>query len=128
MTEVRSALPCLRVVALYDQSKSVQGLLWVCLFSTYAIILILLGVTYTTVWKTITDSPLSHMCLPASVPAQMYTIYLVPMAFEILLIVLTVIKARENSTDLRSGSKTPIVCCVAHPRSKVLTLSTSSSP
>jgi len=106
------ALPCLRVAALHDQAKWVQGVLWASFFLTYVIVLVLLGFAYTT-WKTITESPLTHMCLPATVPSHMYGAYLVPMAFDVLVIVLTVIKARENSVDLRSGSSTPIVCRVA---------------
>jgi len=129
ITKTYSALPCLRVAALYDHAKWVQGVLWASFFLTYGVVLTLLGLSYTTVWKTITESPVTHMCLPANVPFQAYAIYLAPMTLDVLVIVLTVIKACENSADLRSSSGTPIVCRVAQidSHSTFLTSYTSSS-
>ena len=106
-------------------------MLWVAFFLTYGVVLAILGLSYTTAWKTITESPLTHMCLPgpAHLPSPMYAAYLAPMTLDVLVIVLTAIKARENSADLRSGSGTPIVCRVAQvdSHSTFLTSSTSSS-
>ena len=111
--ETYLALPCLRVAALYDQVKWVQGVLWASLLLSYGAVLALLGLAYMTVWETIMESPLTHMCLPDSVPSHMYGIYLAAMILDILVIVLIVIKACEDPAALRSGSGTPIVCGVA---------------
>lgn len=117
------------MAALYDQTKWIQGVLWVALFLTYGVVLTILGLSYTAEWKTITESPLTHMCLPAHLPSPMYAAYLAPMTFDVIVIVLTAIKAHENSADLRSSSGTPIVCRVAQvdSHSTFLTSFTSSS-
>jgi hypothetical protein len=111
--ETYLALPCLRAAALYDQVRWVQGVLWASLLLSYGAVLVLLGLAYTTVWKTITESPLTHMCLPDSVPSHMYGIYLAPMILDVLVIILIVIKACEDPAALRSGSGTPVVRGVA---------------
>lgn len=61
-------------------------------------------------WRTVTYSPATHLCLPASPPSHMYGIQLPLLTFDVLVIILIVIKARENSATLGSG--TPIVCRV----------------
>jgi hypothetical protein len=105
-------LLCLRVVALYDQVKWLQALLWVSLGLTYAIILALLGLVYTTVWKRIVYSPLTRLCLFPDIPSSMHAVYVIPIAIEILIITLIIIKAYENAAALRSGPDTPIVCSI----------------
>jgi hypothetical protein len=40
----------------------------------------------------------------------MYGIFLAPIAFEVLVVVLTMIKAYQNAIVLRNESEVPIVC------------------
>ena len=59
----------------------------------------------------------------------MYATYVAPIAFEVLIVVLTIIKASENAAALRSGPDTPIVTSVLFVlQGHYLTLTDSYSP
>src|SRR5258706_16201202 len=59
---------------------------------------------------TIKSSPITHICLPDSLGRFMYGIFLGPIAFEVLVVVLTIIKAYQVARILRDESEVPIVC------------------
>lgn len=101
---------CFRVVALYDYVNWLRAVLWVSFISSCLAVLALLVPTYKMVQEEVTYHPLTNICIILDIPPYMYAVYLGPTAFEVLVIVLTVIKAFENAATLRSRSGAPIVC------------------
>lgn len=118
---------CLRVMALYDHVNWIRRVLWASLAFSYVSILALLGPTYKMVWKDVTYGPLTNICLIPDIPSYLYAIYLGPTPFDVLVIILIVIKAFENAPILRSRSDTPTVRNVLPPW-PLLTLINSYSP
>jgi hypothetical protein len=58
---------------------------------------------------TIKSSLITHICLPDSLGPFMYGIFLAPIAFEVLVVVLTIIKAYQDAIILHNESEVPIV-------------------
>lgn len=100
---------CLRAVALYDHVNWVKCTLWVSLALSYIATFALLGPTYKLVWKDVAYFPLTDICLLPVIPSYVSVVYLGPTPFEVLVIILIVIKAHQNMATLRSRSNTPIV-------------------
>lgn|SRR5258706_15939671 len=100
---------CLRAVALYDHVAWIKCTLWVSLALSYIAIFVLLGPTYKMVWKDVAYIPFTNICLLPDIPSSMTAIYLGLTPFEVLVIVLLIIKAHQNMATLRSRSNTPIV-------------------
>lgn len=105
---------CLRAVALYDHVNWIKCMLWATLALSFIAIFALLGPTYKVVWKEVAYFPLTNICLLPRIPSYVSVVYLGPTPFEVLVIILIVIKAHENIATLRSHSDTPIVCTPLH--------------
>ena len=97
------------MVALYDHVNWLRRVLWASFALSHIAILVLLGPTLKIVWKNVTYFPLTNICLLPNIPSYMYAAFLGPTAFDVLVIILTIIKAFENEAVLRSRSDTPIV-------------------
>ena len=100
---------CLRAVALYDHVNWVKCTLWVSLVLSYIATFALLGPAYKVVWKDVAYYPLTNICLLPVIPSYVSVAYLGSTPFEVLVIILIVIKAYQNMVTLRSRSDTPIV-------------------
>jgi hypothetical protein len=104
-------------------------MLWTAVALSYIAVFALLGPTYKMVWKDVAYFPLTNICLLPNIPAYMSVIYLGLAPFEVLVIILIVIKAYENVATLRSRSDSPIVCIPHYtfsPLGPLLTLSPDS--
>jgi hypothetical protein len=117
------------MMALYDHVQWIRIVLLVSFALSYVVIGILLGPTFKDVWGSITYFPLTNICLLPDIPSFMYAVYLAPSAFDVLVIVLTIVMAYENAAILRSRSNTPIVCSTPiHDLELFLTLTNSYTP
>ena len=119
------ALLCLRVTALYAGCTRTIRTVWVLFFMSYSIggifalistvtffsesLLCYLGGILKRSVETIKISPITRICLPDSLGAHMSGIFLGPIAFEVLVVVLTLIKAYQEAKLLRNESQVPIV-------------------
>ncbi|CAG7848005.1 SubName: Full=Uncharacterized protein {ECO:0000313/EMBL:CCA69802.1} [Serendipita indica DSM 11827] len=96
----------LRVSALWGRKRAVIWPLYFCYFALYVVISVIVGLAVARMSKRLAYNPIIGACMfTERIPANLIHSQWLPIVFDVVIFILTLVKAKQDNIALRKGSR-----------------------